>query len=201
MAADEPTVRFAHTVYFLRHGETEWNFGRRLQGQADIPLNDTGKAQAARHGQVMAGLGEDWSSFDFWVSPLIRTRETFAIVREALGVPVEPRFDDRLREGAFGRWEGWTWDQILTREPENHALWLEHCWTDAPHGGETYGAIGRRVAEWSAEVDRPAVVVSHGGVSRVLRAMYLGLPKLKLVEIHVPQDRFMKLSCGKAEFV
>lgn len=197
----EPTLSFSDTVYFLRHGETEWNFERRLQGHSDIPLNETGREQAARHGQKMLALDQDWSKFNFWVSPLGRARETFEIVRAELGIDIEPNFDERLREGAFGRWEGLTWTEIIEREPENHAIWLKHCWTTAPHDGETYGDLGRRVADWAAQVSGPMVIIAHGGVSRVLRAMYLDLDKLDLVEVHVPQDRFLLLEGGTAQYI
>lgn len=199
--ASEPAIALEHLIYFIRHGETDWNFQRRLQGWSDIPLNDTGRAQARRHARVMAGLGEDWSGFDFAVSPLERCRETFAIIRDELAIAIEPLIDERLREGNFGRWEGWTWEDILAREPENHDLWVTDSWARAPHGGETYGDLARRFADWSRTMTRPTVVISHGGVSRAVRAMYQGLERRDLARLSVPQDRFMRLRDGSVEFL
>lgn len=178
-------------LYFIRHGQTDWNAERRLQGSSDTELNDTGRQQAERHGRTMAAMNVDWEDYDFVVSPLSRTRETLAIIAEHLDRPVEPRLEPRLIEGAFGRWEGKTWTDIIAVEPENHALFLEKTWTEKPHGGESYGDIAVRLGEWLATVDRPTVVVSHGGVSRVLRVLYLDLEKRNLMQLSTPQDKFL----------
>ena len=197
----EPALKLAHRLYFLRHGETDWNRDHRLQGSTDIPLNDTGRAQARRHGRAMAGLGEDWSGYTFAVSPMVRARETFEIVREELAISVEPWIDARLREGSFGRWEGWTWAEVVAREPENHAIWLSESWTRSPHGGETYGELGARFADFAADIEGPTVVIAHGGVSRSLRALYLGIDRSTMTGLKVPQDRFMKLENGEIEWI
>lgn len=196
-----PTLVLRHRLYFLRHGETDWNLAHRLQGDTDIGLNDTGRRQARRHAQVMANLGEDWAGFDFAVSPMLRTRETFEIMRGELGIDVEPRLDTRLREGSFGRWEGWTWAEVIEREPDNHAIWIAECWDRAPHGGETYGSVAERVREWAKDMARPTVVVSHGGVSRALRAIYQGLERRNLASLKVSQKRFMRLDGGAVDLL
>src|SRR6185312_12901881 len=88
------------TLYFIRHGETDWNRDQRYQGQRDIPLNATGRGQAARNGKVLAGaLGERAAGLDYVASPLERARETMQIVRRELGLPPDAfRTDDRLKE-------------------------------------------------------------------------------------------------------
>jgi probable phosphoglycerate mutase len=198
---EEPGFALAYRLYFLRHGETDWNLEHRLQGETDTGMNATGRAQAARHAEVMAGLGEDWAGFRFAVSPMNRARETFEIIRARLGPGIEPRFDERLREGSFGRWEGWTWAEVAEREPEGHATWLTDSWTTAPHGGETYGEIARRFADFAREIAGPTVVISHGGLSRAARALYLGLDRTTLTALKVPQRRFMRLEAGTVEWI
>lgn len=189
-----------HTLYFIRHGETDWNAARRIQGASDIPLNDTGRAQAARHGATMAGLDEDWTSFDFAASPLSRTRETYKIVTSHLNDDIPPvRFDARLREIEFDRWEGRTWSEVESAEPEGHAIYLTKAWDQAPHGGESYGDVAARVEAFLETVTGDTVIVSHGGVSRVLRALYLGLEGNSATALPVPQTTFFRFRDGQVD--
>jgi broad specificity phosphatase PhoE len=79
------------TIYFIRHGETDWNKIQRYQGQTDIPLNDTGRAQAARNGRVLGEvIGAGKAQVDFVASPLERATETMEIVRANMGLPAVP---------------------------------------------------------------------------------------------------------------
>ena len=186
--------------YFIRHGETDWNAQRRIQGASDIPLNDTGRAQAARHGATMAGLDEDWSTFDFVASPLSRTRETHKIVVSHLRDDLpQVRFDARLREIEFNRWEGLSWSYIESTEPEAHLIYRTKGWDEAPHGGESYGDVAARVEAWLETVRRDTVIVSHGGVSRVLRALYLGLEGNRATDLPVPQTTFFRFRGGQVD--
>ena len=112
-------------LYFIRHGETDWNREGRLQGQTDISLNDRGRAQAravASHVTGKWGIGLSASTIatmPFIASPMIRTRETMELLRGGLGVPPgDYTTDDRLKEIGFGAWEGKTWPEIKALEPE-----------------------------------------------------------------------------------
>src|SRR5262245_44604204 len=99
------------TIVFLRPGEPDWHDEGRLQGQQDVPLNDKGRGQAKRNGEVLKRIVPDVGTFDFVASPLGRARETMEIARTALGLdPKGYRCDHRLREATFGRWEGSTLD-------------------------------------------------------------------------------------------
>ena len=88
------------TFVFMRHGETDWNVGRRLQGQSDIPLNATGCAQAAVAAKALASL----SVCRIVTSPSIRALKTAAVIAEELALPIS--VDGRLRERHFGPLEG-----------------------------------------------------------------------------------------------
>ena len=190
-----------HRLYFLRHGETEWNRERRLQGLTDIPLNDIGRAQAKRHGNMMRSLDEPWENYTFWVSPMVRARETFTIIHDILDVDIKARFDPLLQEGSFGRWEGLTWSDVIEREPENHMRWFENSWDYAPHEGNTYRDLSIRFTEWASNMTGPSVIISHGGISRAVRALYLDIDKTKLASLSMPQDRFMCLEKGEVIFL
>src|ERR1700759_389255 len=99
----------APTIYYVRHGETQWNFDGRLQGQQDIPLNDLGRTQAAHAGGILGDLfarnGRDPSALAFVSSPLGRARSTMELVRGRLKLPPAGyALDDRLREIGYGHW-------------------------------------------------------------------------------------------------
>src|ERR1700710_2401763 len=98
------------TIYYIRHGETEWNADGRLQGNQDIPLNDLGRTQATHAGSILAGLfardGREPSSLSFVASPLGRARLTMELLRTELKLPAQDyALDDRLREIGYGHWE------------------------------------------------------------------------------------------------
>jgi broad specificity phosphatase PhoE len=176
-------------LIFIRHGETDWNAEGRLQGQRDIPLNDKGRTQAQRNGAAVAAAFADVTNFDFIASPLGRARETMEIVRASLGLdPAHYRLDDRLKEISYGEWEGFTGEELSLRDPERIAAREAAKWEFMPPGGESYRLVSDRVVLWLATLDRPTLVVAHGGVGRVLRARVLGVdPFHSLVGIF-PQD-------------
>ncbi len=180
----------APTIVFVRHGETDWNAEGRLQGQRDIPLNPHGRTQARRNGEVIAREIPEALEFDFISSPLSRTRETMEIAREAMGLPRDGyEVDARLLEITFGELEGFTYQDIEAREPGWLAMRDANKWEFLPPGGESYHMLSIRIVGWLATIDKPTVVVAHGGVGRVLRAHLMGLDKLVSVAENFPQDR------------
>ena len=139
-------------LYFVRHGETDWNAEHRLQGQHDVPLNAIGRAQAAHCGEVLRDLferdGRDPDAFDYVASPLGRARETMELIQSGLGLDVRRyRTDARLAELSFGHWEGFTFAELKARDPETLALAArEHDkWSFVPPGGESYAQLLVRV--------------------------------------------------------
>jgi Histidine phosphatase superfamily (branch 1) len=112
-----------HTIYFIRHGETDWNAAQRYQGQTDIPLNAKGREQATRNGIVLAQrLGTTANRLQYIASPLSRTSETMRLLRQSMGLPVnEFQTDDRLKEQHFGHWEGQLWSELPRIDPEGFA--------------------------------------------------------------------------------
>ena len=191
------------TLYFLRHGETPWNKLQRYQGQTDIPLNDTGRAQAARNGRVLGELlGAAKTAIDFVSSPLERAVETMEIARASMGLAPRPfRTDDRLKEQNFGHWEGLTWGELPALDPVGFAARLADTWNWTPRGGENYEMVRARVEPWFAEIERDTVVVSHGNISRTVRGILLGLDPQIIPRLEVPQDKFLRLTAGTAEWL
>lgn len=132
------------TLYFVRHGETDWNAIRRYQGQTDTPLNDHGRRQAARNGRELArmlgaGQGQLQPAYGvaFVASPLSRTAETMRIIRREMGLP-EAGFptDDRLKEIHFGHWEGRIWEKLPEEDPVGFAARRADPFDWRPEGGE-----------------------------------------------------------------
>jgi broad specificity phosphatase PhoE len=191
------------TLYFVRHGETDWNRARRYQGQRDIPINATGRGQAARNGRALAQvLDGTAASLDYVASPLSRARETMEIVRGELGLPpLDYRTDDRLREIHYGHWEGRLWLDLPQTGPEGHAARAADPWNWQPVGGESYRRLSERVAGWLAEMTNDAVVVSHGGVSKVLRGLVLQLGATEIAGLEVPQDKVLRVTAGSVGWV
>jgi probable phosphoglycerate mutase len=190
------------TLYFIRHGETEWNREQRYQGRQDIPLNVTGRSQARRNGQTLAAmLGGGGGALDFVSSPLLRARETMEIVRREMALaPDRYRIDERLAEIQYGHWEGQLWHELPQTDPEGFAARQADPWNWQPMGGESYRMLSERVGLWLAEMRRDAVVVSHGGVSRVLRGLALRLGS-EISHLEVPQDKVLLVAAGSVRWL
>jgi len=189
--ADRPTI------YFIRHGETDWNRDRRYQGQRDIPLNDKGRAQAHRNGVLLRDFLPRIANAAYLASPLSRARETMEIVRGALGLPAGGyAIDERLVELSYGMWEGQLQDDIRARDPESFAARSKDTFRWRPEHGESYQDLLSRVSTWWSEARGDCVVVAHGGVSRCLRVLCLGLEPSLIPELDSPQDLVLVLEGG-----
>jgi len=162
-----------------RHGQTIWNAEHRFQGQSDIPLDETGQAQAERAARLLAALHPDL----IVSSDLTRAAATAAALGRLAGLEVA--LDKDLRERHGGCWEGLTDTEIRTRYPVEHANWT-------PPDGEPSSVVAERVAgalhrvaeavvaEKDAEPEMStglAVVVSHGAALRLGMSRLLGMPE------------------------
>jgi probable phosphoglycerate mutase len=161
------------TIYYIRHGETQWNAEGRLQGTQDVPLNDLGRKQAVGAGRILAGLfardGRNETSLPFVASPLGRARATMELVRGALKLPPgDYAIDARLREIGYGDWEGSTLPQMQAEDPALFARRQVAKWTVAPPGGESYVEVQARVFDWYNQLTGDTVAVAHGGTARAL---------------------------------
>lgn len=153
-------------LYLVRHGETDWNAQRRIQGRTDIPLNDRGREQARRAGQLLAR--RQWDAVV--TSPLSRAAETAAIIATELSLPA-PAVDRRLVERDYGEAEGMDVAEVDRRYPPG---------VD-PVGRETPAEVAARataalldIAE--AHPGEAVIVVAHGGLIRqVLNAAEPGV--------------------------
>lgn len=152
-------------IWVVRHGQTEWSLSGQHTGSSDIPLTDSGRAEAAEIGRALAAR-----RFALvLVSPLQRARESCRIAGYDAVAEVEPD----LREWGYGRYEGRTTAQIRDERPG----WS--LWDDGPADGETVEQVGARAKRVIARAEAAggdALLFAHGHVLRILTACWLGLP-------------------------
>lgn len=154
----------ATRVLAIRHGETAWNVDTRIQGQLDIPLNDTGRWQAERLAAALADEGVH----AIYASDLARAHHTALAVGRATGLPVATHTG--LRERAFGEYEGHTYQEIEARWPEGSERWRrrEPDFRPGTHGESLRVFYDRCVTTAAglaaAHPGQTIVLVAHGGV-------------------------------------
>ena len=168
-------------LVMLRHGQTEFNAGSRMQGQLDTELSDLGRDQAVAAAEVLAKR----QPLLIVSSDLRRALDTAVVLGERSGLPVV--VDTRLRETHLGDWQGMTHLEVDAAAPGARLAWRNDA-TWAPHGGESRVDVAARgmpviaelvaeQTEWGAdEPERPVVLVAHGGLIAALTAAMLKLP-------------------------
>ncbi len=160
-------------LYLARHGETDWNRQLRWQGHTDIPLNDTGRAQARALAARLRPLGVA----RVHASDLLRARETGELVAAELAAPFLGT-DERLRERRFGLFEGLTREECEAQHPEPWRRYLANR-AELPAGAEAQEAVARRMVDAVRAIaalaePTPALVVGHGSAIRALVAAVTG---------------------------
>lgn len=159
----------------VRHGETEWNRMERFRGRADVPLNETGAAQAEATGRRVA---EEWRPVAVYASPLSRAVVTAQAIASRLALPVLPI--EEVIDIDYGEWQGLTPDEVRGLWPELLAEWYEAPQEVQVPGGESLASLRERammaihdLASWHGE--ETIAVVSHTVVNRVILLAILGL--------------------------
>jgi len=184
-----------HPIYFVRHGETEWNFDGRLQGQLDSPLTEKGQMQADRSGRILAREIADVSGFDIVASPLGRTLETARLALRHVGAT--PKLDARLAEIDLGQWSGLTLDEVENAHPELHETLSKPLWEFVSPGGETLEQATSRAKDWLSSIDRPTIAVSHGLIGRIIRGLHRDLPLIEAMHLEERQGVVIRLQGGQ----
>jgi probable phosphoglycerate mutase len=159
-------------IWFLRHGQTEWNRAFRLQGQQDSPLTAQGREDARRQAVIMRPVMARGP--DVFVSPLGRARQTADIA--LAGAPYQT--DPRLMEIGAGTWQGRLRDDILAEMPDlaaRHPSALD-IYAAAPDG-EGFEAFRARIIAFLDALSAPSVIVAHGLLGQVLRGHLRGLER------------------------
>lgn len=173
-------------LILIRHGQTEWNATGRWQGQADPPLNETGRAQARQTAQELIS-----QKIEVLISSdLRRARETAEIIGGAIGLPVE--LEPRLREINLGDWQGLYSDDIRTRWPDEMRVWIESPLAIRPPNGESIRELADRVVTAITDLvacypDRCVGLVAHELPIASIIVRSRGIP-LSDLRTHIPRN-------------
>ena len=162
-------------IHLARHGQTAYNAEGRFQGHLPVPLDATGRAQAAELADVAVRL----PLVSLWTSPLARARETAAIVADRLRL--RPRDDARFAETDTGDWTGRSFTEIRAEDPNGFARFERSDPSFRYPGGESFAEQSERVQAGLADLRAnpaglPALVVCHRGVIRLALAAQTGAP-------------------------
>lgn len=179
-------------IYYIRHGETEWNAEGRFQGSRDIPLNDRGRVQATAAGEILRELitrdARAPHHFGYVSSPLGRARTTMDLLRGSLGLPADGyEVEHRLREIGWGEWEGLTVPEMQAHDPATFAARRKDRWNVTAPNGETYAEVAVRTRAWLDELTSDTVAVAHGGTMRALMVATGVATTAEAVEAQVEQ--------------
>ena len=165
-------------IYILRHGKTEWNKLKKLQGRTDIPLCEEGRAMAAEAAEKYANVHFDVC----YCSPLVRARETAEIILKDRNVPIV--VDDRLKEMAFGVYEGIERSFDIPDCPINVLFQHPEEYIAPEDAGESLDELYARTGNFLDEVIRPlreegkdVLIVAHGALNSCMLTQAKGLPR------------------------
>ena len=159
-------------LYIIRHGQTDWNIAKKIQGRQDIPLNERGHFQAQCLGKAM----ENRPITAVFSSPQIRAMETAIAVASPAGVPVIPVRD--LMEINYGVWEGKTEEELLRDDRALYEAWWSHPAETAHPEGESINQVNELCRQaWKEikpQLTGDAAIVAHGGLLAHFMEQLLG---------------------------
>ncbi len=152
-------------VYFVRHGESEWNVLDKICGQSDVPLTDKGREQARETGKLISDSNICADEIIF--SPLLRAAETAKIISDVTGI--KAREDARLIEQCFGIWEG-----VSPRNSEEFKE-AKKNFISSYGNGESMFRLAQRIYNLLDEIvkdDKTYILVAHNGIARVVKSYF-----------------------------
>lgn len=152
-------------IYFVRHGQSEWNVANRICGSTDVPLTQMGHEQAIETGNII--LNMDLKADMILYSPLIRAKDTALHISEITGIPAKEEY--RLFEQNFGKYEG-----ISPRNDENFQQ-AKRQFINSYDGGESMFRMAQRIYNLLDELradDKIYILVAHNGIARVVKSYF-----------------------------
>lgn len=185
-------------LYFVRHGQTEWNAIRRMQGQWNSDLSELGIDQAHGNGRFLAGQEIE----HLVASPLTRTQQTAGIINEYLGLEIH--LDDRIKEWDCGDWSGEMWDEVSKKWPAEFAAWQADPYHYRGPNCENYPDMIARATPFLEQLlaspfNRIAIV-SHGMIGRVMVSILLNHSQDQMFEYGQANDTIFHATDTGDEF-
>ena len=179
-------------LYFVRHGQTEWNAIRRMQGQWNSDLTALGRKQAEVNGKLLSSCSIE----TMFVSPLDRTRQTAEIINHHL--QLIPNYDDRIMEWDCGDWSGEMHEEVSIRwATEWRALQADRFNYRGPNC-ENYPDMFARAIPFLDEIktrsEKNIAIVSHGMIGKVMVSQLLELDEKQTVALHQPNDVVFRIT-------
>lgn len=187
-------------IYLVRHGQTEFNASGRIQGARDSALTPLGVEQGRRLGRLLGALAPPDTRII--ASPLGRTQHTATLIREEARLASAIMFDARLAEISLGEWDGMLKDDIRAIAPDYDAGERRWDWFFTAPGGDSYDALAARLSSWLEEtraMPGTTIAVSHGVAGRILRGLFLDLPRRDALMLDIPQDAAFRMCAGRIE--
>ena len=194
-----PLNRPLPTIYFVRHGETDWNRLGLVQGSFETDLNAHGQQQAQDVARALSEKHQELAGFQYVCSPQRRAQQTMGYITTALDVSMGVvKSEPRVRELGFGIWEGKPfWElkdsPVYPADAEGKYFWR-------PEGGESYEDGVARVDDWLSTLTAPTLVVAHGAVGRCLMGYVAGMKPADIVGLRTPQGCYCRLQNGKIDW-
>ena len=180
-------------LWLMRHGQTDWNKAKRIQGHLESDLNETGREHAADQGRILAGLDLP-ADLQVFCSPQKRTRQTAQIALKALDLT--PVFDDRLKEIHVGEWEGFHQHELREQEPERYGT-RHHFDAILDGPGETEADMRYRIGSFLSDLTGPSLIISHGVALTFLRGIIAGLDRDAMREMTRDQGVVLEVRDGE----
>ena len=193
------TSQSVSTFGLLRHGETEWNTKKRIQGFGDSPLTVKGILQTREWAKTL----QQWEWDQIYASDLGRVRQTTAILNESLQLPTF--FDKRLREQNWGEWEGLTIPVIKKDYKEDLKKRVALGWEFSAPGGETRSSVLQRVCATLQSISsinpgKKTIIVCHQGVIKAILYHLSNRQFLPEEDSLIQHNNFHIISCTQNNF-
>ncbi len=181
-------------LFFVRHGQTEWNAVQRMQGRSNSPLTSLGLKQADESGALLSQFPIE----KLYASPLGRVQQTVSRIREH--VPLDAIIDDRLKEWHCGEWSGSLYKELRANWPVEYTEWQADRYYVRPPGGENYPDMIIRARSFLDDVLATSYgvvgVISHGMIGRVMIATLLGLSERGTMALRQANDVVIRVTIG-----